>query len=130
MKPLTRQDHIDPLIQEVHACNSSSCGPRTTMAIFTRPRGPIVDFEPVWVCSSGHCSDYDDIPNLRRPELDPVEWIKAHPLRLMESLPVEKCVEHEEPMTHDARFWGMDGHLWRSGLSQELKLCLPLVFDE
>jgi hypothetical protein len=53
------------------------------------------------------------------------KWVTEHPLRVAQSIPEETCIEHEDPMAHDARFWGMDGHLWSDHNGTILKLCLP-----
>jgi hypothetical protein len=64
MRAMTLQDHIDPLVQKIQKCYAPGCGPKSIQVMFTKPAGYIRDFEPVWVCSSGHCSDYEDIPSL------------------------------------------------------------------
>lgn len=127
MKPLTRQDHIDPLVQKIQKCGAPGCGSGSIQVIFTRPAGYIKNFDPVWVCSSGHCSDYDDIPGLRKPEDDPYAWIKVNTRELMNYIEPMKCDAHapmgpNDALPHD--HWGQKGHLWWLNGS-ELKLCLP-----
>lgn len=75
-----------------------------------------------WVCSSGHVSDYDKIPVLRRPDLDNVEWMKKNYERVAREIPVKTCADHSPgaKLTN----WGWDGHLWRDNLIT-LSLCLP-----
>lgn len=113
----TRQDHIDPQIRRVVPCGANQMTQRggDTLVIFTNNE---------WVCSSGHCSDYKDLPGLRRPELDPVAWIQANLHALSVHLPTELCTVHEDG---DDDRWGMDGHLWKDGHEQKLTLCLPLT---
>lgn len=123
---LTRQDHIDPLVQKVQKCHAPGCGPRSIQVLFTRPRGYVKDFDPVWVCSSGHCSDYDEIPNLRRPELDPQAWLEQNARSLMNYIGPMLCDAHAPMSPRDLpadMSWGQDGHLWT--LDNSLKLCLP-----
>lgn len=131
MRPMTRQDHIDPLVQKIQKCGAAGCGPNSVQVIFTRPRGYIVNFDPVWVCSSGHCSDYDEIPNLRTPELDPVEWVKAHAERLVKnSIGVMLCDAHAPMAPGDLppdMSWGQEGHPWAldTDTGRTLMICLP-----
>lgn len=67
MRFRTRQEHIDPQILKVEKCYAAghtfAASSKDVMVLFTNG---------AWVCSSGHVGDYDDVPNLRRPELDPL----------------------------------------------------------
>lgn len=126
MRPLTRQDHIDPLVIKVQKCGAPGCGPKS-IQVLMQVKGYIKQEFPVWVCSSGHCSDYDEIPNLRKPEDDPQAWLQANVRQLMNYVEPMKCDAHAEMGRHDlppASEWGQEGHLWV--LDQgPLKLCQP-----
>jgi hypothetical protein len=130
MRTMTRQDHIDPLVQKIQKCYAPGCGPSSIQVMFTRPAGHIKDFEPVWVCSSGHCSDYDDIPTLRKPEDDPYAWIQKNTRELMNFIEPRKCAAHAPMGLNDVSpyLWGQDGHLWVS--DSEFCLCLPQSLDK
>lgn len=120
---MTRQDHIDPLVSKIVKCGSPGCGPSSIQVVFTRPAGYIVDFEPVWVCSSGHCSDYDDIPSLRKPEDCPLTWIQHNAEQVLREIKVELCAAHKSKCPYEWPYADPNGHLHRYGGS--LKLCLP-----
>ena len=128
MRPMTRQDHIDPLVIKVQKCEAPGCGPGSIQVLFQIAGYTKHEF-PVWVCSSGHCSDYDNVPNLRKPEDDPVAWIQANARELSRVLDVKLCSEHEDqdPM---GETWGMSGHIWLDGHYQIAKLCLPQAGSE
>lgn len=126
MKILTRQDHIDPLVIKVQKCGSTGCGPGSTQVFMQVARYTKNEF-PVWVCSSGHCSDYDEIPNLRKSEDDPYAWIQQNTRKLMNYIEPMKCDAHAEMGPNDAPprdDWGQEGHLWVLDRAF-LKLCQP-----
>jgi hypothetical protein len=131
MRAMTLQDHIDPLVQKIQKCYAPGCGPKSIQVMFTKPAGYIRDFEPVWVCSSGHCSDYEDIPSLRKPEDDPYAWIQKNIRELMNFIEPMKCDEHAAMNPNYVALnlsWGQEGHLWVS--EGELCLCLPQSSDK
>lgn len=121
MRPLTRQDHIDPLVLKVQKCHTPGCRPHGIMVLFQIAGYTKQEF-PVWVCSSGHCSDYEDLPNLRKPEDDPYAWLQKNARELMNFIEPRKCVTHEDPDPLE-NAWGQEGHLW--SFHGESKLCLP-----
>ena len=122
----TRHNYI-PLVQKITRCGAQACGPNSVMVIFTGPQGAIKNFDAVWVCSSGHCSDYDEIPNLRRPEDDPYAWLQQNARKLMNYVNVMKCDAHA-PIGPQAvppyMDWGQEGHLYNNA-DGVLTLCLP-----
>lgn len=121
-RPMTRQDHIDPQVSEVRPCGAAMIHQRGTdmMVIFTNGE---------WVCSSGHVSDYDKLPTLRRPELDVKLWVKEHHERIARELPVKACPQHAA----DAKWtnWGHEGHIWFEEMNSigVMTICLPQTVD-
>lgn len=119
MRHWTNQDHIDREIAKVERCGAhGNFRHGETMVIFTNQ---------TVVCSSGHVHTYDntDIPNLRTPELDPVEWVKANALKIVGGIKHDVCSDHLDTLENDN--WGMDGHLYWARPDYNLTLCLPMT---
>ena len=116
MRIKTRQDHIDPQISQVTKCGAPGHSPsnRDTLVIFVNN---------TWVCSSGHCDNYDELPYLRAENLDPAAWVLKNAVKVAQMLPVEACRQHEEDAPPID--WRPYGHLWTDGIDHTLKLCLP-----
>lgn len=118
---LTRQDHIDRQIRAVGPC----------MAHRMHRSGEVVVIfaNDEWVCSSGHVSEYDNLPGLRTPERDPLEWVKENAFKLAQALPVAPCSAHSAHYSEIAyeADWGLAGHLYVTGHERKLTLCLPLA---
>lgn len=116
MKIKIMQEHIDPQISKVQKCGSPG-NHHDTMVIFSNGE---------WVCSSAHVSDYDLIPSLRTPDVDPYAWVIVNAMRVVQTIPTELCFEHEDKDNPDGKNWGQEGHLFYSDRhNQTVRLCLP-----
>lgn len=115
MRMLTRQDHIDPRVNRIEKCMAPGHAQGEVVVIFSTGAS---------ACSSGHANGYDDIPNLRTTQQDPVAWVKENALEVVKMLPFEVCPDHEEGTTP---IWIPDGHIWTDGHEHVLKLCMPYV---
>lgn len=115
---LTRQDHIDPRIRGIHP-SPTKCG--GTVVEFVEV-GYVKGGPAIWMCSCGH--SMGEVPNLRRSDLDPMEWVRAHPLEIAKSIDIEICPAHEI-----GERWRLDGHLWFDGPNKILTLCLPNTME-
>ncbi len=111
----TRQDHIDVRISRIEKCQAH-------VSWMSNPNIVVFFTNGAWVCSSGHNSSDVEPMTLRRPDEDPIEWIKGHPDRFYKSISEELCADHQKGMPTE---WGHEGHLWQNRFEPGLTLCLP-----